>query len=69
MVLHDVRNEFVSVGAARRDYGVVLATNPLRVEEDATQATRARMRAARNWDGPPAISWEPLVLTQVADVP
>jgi N-methylhydantoinase B len=69
MVLRDVRNEFVSVDAARRDYGVVLAANPLRVEEDATQATRARMRAARNWDRPPAISWEPLMLTQVADVP
>jgi N-methylhydantoinase B len=68
VVLRDVRNEFVSIDAARRDYGVVLAVNPLRVDEDATQATRASMRAARDWDGPPAISWEPLVLADAADV-
>ena len=51
MVLHDVRNEFVSVAAARRDYGVVLD------HRAATRSTRrrrgrcaTRMRAARNWD-------------------
>jgi N-methylhydantoinase B len=67
MVLYDVRNEFVSIDAARRDYGVVLGGNPLRVDAGATQALRARMRAARNWDGPPAISWEPSVLAEAAE--
>jgi N-methylhydantoinase B len=67
MVLRDVRNEFVSVDAARRDYGVVLVTAPLRVDDGATQALRARMRAARNWDGAPAISWEPVVLAEAAE--
>jgi N-methylhydantoinase B len=67
MVLYDVRNEFVSIDAARRDYGVVLGGNPLRVDESATQALRVRLRAARNWDGPPAISWEPAELAEAAE--
>jgi N-methylhydantoinase B len=67
MVLHDVRNEFVSVDAARRDYGVVLTTEPLRVDDAATQSLRARMRADRNWDGAPAISWEPMVLAEAVE--
>ena len=69
MVLRDVRNEFVSIDAARREYGVVLAANPLRVEVDATQAIRASLRAARDWDGPPAISWEPLMLAEAGELP
>ena len=46
---------------------VRLDGSPLRVDEVATQALRGRMRAARNWDGPPAISWEPAVLAEAAE--
>ncbi len=48
LVLRDVRNEFVSPRAAREDYGVVLAGEPLAVDEAATQALRDEMRARRN---------------------
>jgi N-methylhydantoinase B len=61
-VLHDVRNEFVSVAAARDEYGVVLLTDPLRVDETATLTLRAKLRAARPWTEPPPISWEPAKL-------
>jgi N-methylhydantoinase B len=59
MVLRDVRNELVSLAAARADYGVVLAENPLAVDEAATLASRERLRRARNWPQTPAISWDP----------
>jgi N-methylhydantoinase B/oxoprolinase/acetone carboxylase alpha subunit len=58
MVLRDVRNELVSLAAARADYGVVLVENPLAVDEAATLALRERQRRARNWPQTPAISWE-----------
>src|SRR4029077_768240 len=49
LVLKDVRNDFVSLGAAREDYGVVIAGAPLAVDAAATAALRQRMRAARKW--------------------
>jgi N-methylhydantoinase B len=45
-VLHDVRDEYVSIEGAVRDYGVVVVGDPtsdpegLRVDEDATAALR-----------------------------
>ena len=59
MVLRDVRNELVSVAAAREDYGVVLSEAPLAVDEAATRASRQRLGRERNWPQTPAISWEP----------
>jgi N-methylhydantoinase B len=49
-VLKDVLNEFVSRRAAREDYGVVIAGDA--VDEGATAALRAEMRAARWGDAP-----------------
>jgi hypothetical protein len=46
---------------------VVLTIEPLRVDDAATQSLRARMRAGRNWDGAPAISWEPMVLAEAVE--
>jgi N-methylhydantoinase B len=50
-VLDDVLDEYVSVEGARRDYGVVLTGSleelTLEVDEAATEARRAEMRAAR----------------------
>ncbi len=57
LVLRDARNEFISLDAARREYGVVIESE--HVDAPATAALRARLRAARNWDEPPAVSWEP----------
>ncbi|HJU16409.1 MAG TPA: hydantoinase B/oxoprolinase family protein [Stellaceae bacterium] len=59
LVLHDVRNELVSPEAARRDYGVVIAGAPPAIDEAATRQWREHLRAQRNWQEPPAISWEP----------
>ncbi len=59
MVLHDVRNELVSLASAQIEYGVVLSGQPLAVDEAATRALRQRLRHARNWPHTPAISWEP----------
>jgi N-methylhydantoinase B len=46
-VLRDVRNELVSVDAARRDYGVVIDTQHWKVDETATASLRAELRARR----------------------
>ncbi len=48
LVLKDVLNEFVSLRAAREDYGVVLAGTPLAVDAPATAALRQQTRAGRN---------------------
>jgi N-methylhydantoinase B len=53
LVLKDVLNDFVSLAAACADYGVILAGQPLAIEEAATAALRQEMRAARNWREPP----------------
>ena len=67
MVLRDVRNELVSLAAARADYGVVLAGKPLTVDEAATWALRERLRRARNWPRTPAISRGPLGIAMAAE--
>ena len=67
MVLRDVRNELVSLPAARADYGVVLAEKPLAVDEAATRALREQLRRTRNWPQTPDISWEPPDLAAAAE--
>jgi hypothetical protein len=67
MVLRDVRNELVSLAAARADYGVVLAGEPLAVDEAATQALREALCRRRNWPRTPAISWKPPDLAVAAE--
>jgi N-methylhydantoinase B len=52
----DVRNELVSVGSARDDYGVVLDQDTWTVDEAATAARRAELRARRGWREPPFVS-------------
>jgi N-methylhydantoinase B len=66
-VLRDVRNELVSVESARDDYGVVLVSErrdpsvpssaPIRlaVDEAATVARRAELRARRGWTATPFV--------------
>jgi hypothetical protein len=66
-VLRDVRNELVSLAAARADYGVVLAGKPLAVDEAATQALREGQCRKRNWRQIPNISWEPPELAVAAE--
>jgi len=58
-VLHDVRNELVSLAAARGEYGVVILPDPLRVDAEATAAERRALAARRGWSAPPAVLWEP----------
>jgi len=58
-VAKDVRNEFVSVAAARAAYGVVLDPSSFEVDEAATAELRRRLRAARGWASVPSISREP----------
>jgi N-methylhydantoinase B len=67
MVLRDIRNELVSLAAARADYGVVLAGKPLTVDEAATSALRERLRRARNWPRTPAISRGPLGIAMATE--
>jgi N-methylhydantoinase B len=57
LVLKDVLNDFVSERAARDDYGVVLAGNPLAVDAAATAALRREMRTRRKWDEVPVYNW------------
>ena len=54
-VLKDVRNEFVSLEAAARDYGVVIDPAHFEVDAEATTALRTRMRSARGWKATPAV--------------
>jgi N-methylhydantoinase B len=54
-VLRDVRNEFVSISAARADYGVVILGDPLRVDAAATRAERDKQRSRRGWSETPAV--------------
>ena len=56
-VLRDVRNELVSAANARAAYGVVIDTETWTVEEAATEALRAELRASRGWDSVPFVSW------------
>ena len=47
LVLDDVRNDFVSVEGAARDYGVVIDTDVWQVDDAATRALRAQL--AERW--------------------
>src|SRR5205085_994383 len=64
LVLQDVRNDFVSARAAREDYGVVLADQPLVVDRPGTAALRQMMRAKRNWDTVPIYDWGPALAAE-----
>jgi N-methylhydantoinase B len=54
-VARDVRNEVVSVAAARADYGVIVEARSFEVDHVGTERLRAEMRAARGWSEPPAV--------------
>ena len=54
-VLQDVRNEFVSLAAAREDYAVVVDPSTWTVDEEATAELRAARRAARAWKDAPRV--------------
>lgn len=45
-VLEDVRNDYVSLESAQRDYGVVIDTATWTVDEEATRKLRAQLRGA-----------------------
>ncbi|HVW47021.1 MAG TPA: hydantoinase B/oxoprolinase family protein [Solirubrobacterales bacterium] len=55
-VLRDVRNERVSMAQADETYGVVVDRDTGSVDEDATEARRSELRAARgdSWEPPPS---------------
>jgi hypothetical protein len=67
MVLRDVRNGFVSAAAARQDYGVVVLETPWRIDQAATAAARAAIRARRKWQQVPVISWDPETPAEAAE--
>jgi len=54
-VARDVRNEFISVGKAAADYGVVVDSTTWQVVTSATEAMRTKMRAERAWTEIPAV--------------
>jgi N-methylhydantoinase B len=54
--MHDVRNEFVSVEAARDDYGVVIDSATWTVDEPGTARRRAELRAKRGWSETPTVT-------------
>ncbi|MSP88273.1 MAG: hydantoinase B/oxoprolinase family protein [Alphaproteobacteria bacterium] len=47
LVMHDVRNGKVTPEAAKRDYGVVVLANPLRIDDSATAQLRTRQAQHR----------------------
>jgi N-methylhydantoinase B len=57
-VLKDVRDEKVSAAVARRDYGVVLDTATMTLDEDATAKLRVELRDRRGWTKAPKVLWE-----------
>jgi N-methylhydantoinase B len=56
-VLADVVQGLVSVEAAARDYGVVIAAGA--VDHHETAALRERLAAARGWTATPRVCWRP----------
>lgn len=63
-VLRDVRNELLSVEAARRDYGVAVDAAAWSVDAAETKDLRAAMRARRgDWTAPAVLWTEPDHLT------
>ena len=57
-VLSDVRNEYISVDGANRDYGVVIDTSTWIVDVVATQNLRKSRRRSRGDAIPPTVTWE-----------
>ncbi len=57
-VAKDLRDEYITIEGAARDYGVVAAGDPPVIDPTATAVLRARLTAER---GPgPAVAWQPL---------
>src|SRR5262249_23488463 len=56
--LKDVRNELVSLTAARELYGVIIDARTWTVEAAGTEELRAELRARRGWSAPPVVLWE-----------
>jgi len=59
LVAKDLRDGLVTIAGAARDYGVVAAGDPPVIDEAATGALRARLRATRA--PAPAVAWQPAV--------
>jgi N-methylhydantoinase B len=57
MVAKDLRDGLVTIEGAARDYGVVARGDPPEIDEIATEALRAKLRATRK--PLPAVAWEP----------
>jgi N-methylhydantoinase B len=57
-VLKDVRNELVSLMAAREIYGVMIDASAWTVEAERTQQLRAELRATRGWTALPVVLWD-----------
>ena len=58
LVLKDVRNEKLSEVRARADYGVVLDTENWKVDIEATEKLRQKMRVEREGIEVPDVAWE-----------
>lgn len=57
LVARDLRDGLVTIAAAERDYGVVAAGDPPRIDVTATERLRTRLRTERK--PLPAVAWEP----------
>ncbi|MDP6389799.1 MAG: hydantoinase B/oxoprolinase family protein [Alphaproteobacteria bacterium] len=68
-VLRDVRNEMIGNETACRDYGVVIDTDTMTVDEQATENLRAEMRARRGWKDLPKVLREEWPGTEEAGEP
>ena len=65
-VLRDVRNEMISSEAAERDYGVLLDCRSWKVDDAATRALRATLRARRPTGEPPSVTRDAAPATGMA---
>jgi N-methylhydantoinase B len=59
-VLHDVRNEYVSIDTAREGYGVIIDRSAWEVDGPATERLRAELRGRRSDAAVSFIDWGPL---------
>jgi N-methylhydantoinase B len=67
-VLHDVREELVTVNAARTSYGVIINAELNAIDDAGTRKLRSELRAIRNWQETPRVSWEePQLLALAAE--
>jgi len=57
LAARDLRDGLVTIEGAARDYGVVSSGDPPLIDEAATEALRARLRATRK--RLPNVAWEP----------